>query len=248
MAILFDGASTQYLSIDSTPVTAAPFTIACWFYCDNDDDAQNLMWIGDKDSANNYFELMAAAHIAGNPVVIGITEGAGYVYEETTTGFAINAWHHACAVFVSSTSRYPYLDGGGAVEHTVDKSPAGSDRIRIAYRGDSSPNIPFSGRIAEAGLWNAALSANEVLQLANGMLPEQVRPGSLVSHWPMYSLTMLEDVVGGYDMTAVNTPTSAAHDMPIVTPRALVMPHVAAAPPAGNVPEMMRYYRNMRVA
>ena len=67
----------------------------------------------------------------------------------------------------------------------------------------------LTGRIAEVGIWNAALTAAEVASLADGMTCDKVRPQSLVFYAPL--VRDLIDVKGGLTITNNNTATVAAH-------------------------------------
>ena len=65
------------------------------------------------------------------------------------------------------------------------------------------------GRIAEVGLWNAALTASEIASLADGMTCDKVRPQSLVFYAPL--IRDLQDLRGGLSITNNNTATVANH-------------------------------------
>jgi hypothetical protein len=65
------------------------------------------------------------------------------------------------------------------------------------------------GQIAEVGIWNAALTADEIASLADGMTCDKVRPQSLVFYAPL--VRELQDVKGGLTITNNNTATVANH-------------------------------------
>ena len=62
---------------------------------------------------------------------------------------------------------------------------------------------------ADAGIWNAALTAAEIASLAKGMTCDKVRPQSLVFYAPL--VRDLVDVKGGLTITNNNTATVANH-------------------------------------
>jgi hypothetical protein len=70
-------------------------------------------------------------------------------------------------------------------------------------------NLFFAGRIAEAGVWNAALTDAEIASLADGMTCDKVRPQSLVFYAPL--VRDLIDAKGGLTITNNNTATVANH-------------------------------------
>lgn len=216
MARLFDDAATEYLEDDSAPVTAVPFTISAWFYSDDVAIAQGVVVISDKDVTAEKFELFIAGQVGGDPVR-AITQGGGGVgIASSTTGYSANTWHHGCAVFNSTTSRSAFIDGGSKGTNTNSVTPSGMDRISIGRRGDASPSNYFSGRIAEAAIWNVAISDAEVAVLATGVAPPFVRPNALIFYAPLYrgrSSTGGDDydIVGGLTLTDNNTVTVADH-------------------------------------
>ena len=67
----------------------------------------------------------------------------------------------------------------------------------------------MDGKIAEVGIWNAALTAEEIASLADGMTCDKVRPQSLVFYAPL--VRDLIDYKGGLAITNTNTATVADH-------------------------------------
>jgi len=80
--------------------------------------------------------------------------------------------------------------------------------------------------LAEAGLWDAALTDAEVAILGVGYSPLFVRPQSLVAYWPL--VRDAKDRVGGYDLTAGGGPVVAAHPR-IIYPSPQFVPRKIAA-------------------
>ncbi len=216
MARLFDDAATEYLELDSAPLTAYPFTMSCRFYSDDITANQTLCFIGDKDSETDFWRLAVLGAVGGDPIALqsndGTTERA-----DTSTGFSVNTWHHACGVAVSATDRSCFIDGGSEGTSTTSITPAGSDRISVGRGGKLTPNFYMSGRIAELGVWNVALSDAEVATLAKGFSPLFIQPHNLVAYWPLIRDDD-NDWIGGFDLTATNTPTIAVHPPLVVHP------------------------------
>lgn len=189
MARGLDGA-TQYLRIDPTPVLAAPLTMACWFYT-TDDTAYQMLMASNEDLAGRFdrFHLTAQGSVAGDPLGANTQDGASGGNALTSTGFSINTWHHACGVFAAANSRAVYLDGGGKGTDATNVVPTSLDRFSIGadWRsdGDGLPRFFLNGGVAEAAVWNVALTDAEVLILAAGYRPTFVRPDGLVAYWPL---------------------------------------------------------------
>lgn len=78
-------------------------------------------------------------------------------------------------------------------------------------RIQGAEGLYFSGDIAEAAIWSAALTAEEFAVLAAGASPLLVRPGALVNYWPIVGRHGPEiDLVGGNDLT-VNGAVASDH-------------------------------------
>ncbi|NBW18711.1 MAG: LamG domain-containing protein [Caulobacteraceae bacterium] len=210
MAYELNGTS-QYFNTTSAPVTAAPLTLAAWFYPNNATSNMVLVSIPDNAEVNsNRFFLYANGVAAGDPIETGAQGTGGLAIAATTTGFSANSWNHACGVFASTSSRTSYLNGGSAGTNTATVTPSGVDRVRMAARfNGGNPGLYLSGRLAEIGIWSAALNADEVASLADGITCDKVRPRSLVFYAPL--VRNLVDVKGGLTITNNNTATVANH-------------------------------------
>ena len=79
----------------------------------------------------------------------------------------------------------------------------------VGARTNTSVGLYFEGLIAECGIWNVALTADEIASLADGMTCDKVRPQSLVFYAPL--VRDLVDVRGGLTITNNNTATVADH-------------------------------------
>jgi hypothetical protein len=183
MARLWVVANTEYFTSDTTPVTAAPFTVAAWFYPADATNYKTICYIGDKDVADHYFLLQLGG--TGAVKVRATARGNVSQTATSTANYSASVWQHAAAVFASATSRTAYLDGVAGTENTVSQTPSGCDRIAIGGNRDSTPDDYFGGRIAELGIWNVALTAGEIQSLADGMSPLRVRRTSLVRYYPL---------------------------------------------------------------
>jgi hypothetical protein len=70
---------------------------------------------------------------------------------------------------------------------------------------DSTRN--FHGDLAELAAWDAVLTQNEISELASGVSPLSVRPGSLKNYVPL--VRGVEDVVYGSHSSTTGTTVSA---------------------------------------
>lgn len=220
MARLFDDGASEYLESSATPISATPVTLGAWVYTDDvNQDDQTAITIQDTASGANFLSL--TTRIGGPGLAVRAYSKQGEDSAYSSVGLTQDTWHHICAVFAATNSRIAYLDGGNSGSNAGVSTDTGFDTVAIGARRDSSPGEYWSGRIAEAAIWNVALTVNEVGILALGYSPLFVRPQSLVSYWSLIR-DEDQDRVGGYDMAAYNTPGIAPH-APVYYP---VSPHI----------------------
>jgi hypothetical protein len=244
MSRLFTSASSEYLTAASTPVTAVPLTMACWFRSSSATLFQGLMTVG-QAGANEAFRIAAAGNTAGDPIRI-VSVGSGTTrFADSSTGYSANVWAHACGVFTSTTSRAVYINGGSAGTNVQSSTPTGLNQVEIGRVDGTSPGSYMEGRIAEAGLWNVALDVNEIAALARGISPRSVRPGSLVGYWPIWGIHSPEIDLVPAGRTLTVTGTSKADHAPVQPfSRTLYVPttgEIAAAATSNG-----HYYRHIR--
>jgi hypothetical protein len=207
MAYNFNG-SNQWMTTASSPISAIPFTMACWFNSNSVAAGQSLVNLVNT-SNNHYYGLFASGDVANDPVQFFVFAG-GFAGALTTAGYSANTWHHACGVASSNTSRAVYLDGGNSATSTVNLS-ATPNQIRMGRFVNiaGSASLYMNGLIAEVGIWNAALTAAEIASLAKGMTCDKVRPQNLVFYAPL--VRDLIDQKDGLTITNNNSATAANH-------------------------------------
>jgi len=160
-------------------------------------------------SGTNGFLMMAAGATAGDPVRAGASAGASYAFASSSTGYSANTWTHACGVFTTTTSRTAYINGGSAASNTTSRSPTGVDTVIVGNnRTGGAWGSTATVIIAEVGIWNVALNADEIAALAKGFRPDQIRPQSLRFYTPL--VREIIDVRGGLALTTAGI-TVATH-------------------------------------
>jgi len=143
------------------------------------------MWIGDSAATVHMWAIDWASGAGLNPRVFIYASKGNFSSAQTTTNASQDTWHHLCGVFAASDDRTAYLDGGNKGTDATDLSPDYVDLTAIGAFKDNTPGEYCSGRIAEAAIWNVALTDAEVAILADGFSPLLVRPASLVAYWPL---------------------------------------------------------------
>jgi hypothetical protein len=213
MAYEFTAASSQYLSTTSAPVTAAPLTIAGWFYPTSTAATSTIAAIH-TNGGTHRFQLFFDPTAAGNRLSAFIVDSVGTdEASDATAGFGgitQNTWQHAAGVYSSTTNRTVYYNGAiGSIVGTQARSPSGVNEIGIGARYNTTLSSYANARFADIGIWNVALTAAEIASLAKGMTCDKVRPQSLVFYAPL--VRDLVDVKGGLTITNNNTATVANH-------------------------------------
>lgn len=210
MSILLDGTNDYLGRADTCGVTAYPFTFACWIKADTYSN-QTPMSFGDTDAAS--FERIYIRDPADNDVLI-YSLNAGTGEWQNTAQYTTGTWHHVCAVFAANNDRRIFIDGENkATTSDVLAISAALDNfcIGITHR-DNGYIHPFDGRIAEAAIWDVALSDANVLSLGNGATPSGIDSGNLVSYWSLFDDGV--DSTASNDLTAYNGASYDTGDHP----------------------------------
>jgi hypothetical protein len=92
----------------------------------------------------------------------------------------------------------------------------------------------MNGSLAEAVIWDAALTDAEALMLGRGLSPLLVRPDNIQSYAPLYGIASPEPDICGTPrvFTLTNAPTHGAHP-PLFMPQLPIIGNIvpAVAPP-----------------
>ena len=149
-----------------------------------------------------------------NGTTLGIAyasqNGGSQTAVSATTNYALNSWHHAAYTSTSALGTI-YLDGGGK-NTVVPVGGAGSfPGTTTPVTGGAAQLRFFDGRIAEFAMWTAVLTDAEILALAKGIPPSQIRRNSLVLYWPLWGVSSPEPDLGGNRNGTVTGATLADH-------------------------------------
>lgn len=235
MSRAFLAASSEYLSVSTTPLTVRPLTLACWFKADDVTTGNALFGIYDVDSFTDWYALEARGDVGGDPVRARISAGGSHDYAVTTTGFSANTWHHACGVFTSDTDTSAFIDGGSEGNNNPGLTATNLDAINIGRHGDSTPSNYANASICECAIWSVALTNAQVLMLSLGLSPLQVQPQNLVFYAPLIR-DEDRDVVQGRILSTGGTPTIDNHPRVFYPKHTGIISSTAAVPPAAGNP------------
>lgn len=186
--VSFDGTSNGTAVGSTTEITGPPATICAWFQDTTTASAHAIVTV--TDSAAGFTGLLQLVTQSPGKIAAGTYNGTTYDQALTTTTFTTNTWASACGVWTSATSRAAFLNGGGKGTNTTSITPSSIDILSVGYRASNTPALHLSGIIAEVGIWNVALSDDEVAMLGGlggggGMAPPCIRRDALVGYYPM---------------------------------------------------------------
>ena len=219
MARLFDDAQSEYLQIEQAVLSVVPLVLYARFNSDQEASGNFILQICDKDDEYKKFDIVHRHAAFGNTVIARVFNALdSWGYAETTSGFTVNTWHDACGIFVSSTDRRVFIDGGSKGTDTTDVTPTDLDRTCIGAERDSTPGGYMSGMIAEAAIWDLSIwpgaTASDKTDLFERILPSLAKgfsplfyPLGLVAYWPL--VRGINDKIGSYNLTASGTVVSA---------------------------------------
>jgi hypothetical protein len=153
-------------------------------------------------------------HFSDNYVYACVSNGglqAGYFIENIT------GWNHYAMVFDGSQSTNAtrlkfYVNSVSKTQLFLGTIPSSTsnDSANETFRigRNVRDNVWSTGDFAELGMWQSALSAQEVASLADGMTCDKIRPQSLVTYIPL--VRDIQDLARGMTLTNTNS-TVAAH-------------------------------------
>jgi len=199
MSYDFDGSNDRIDCTSSNLPSGYPLSYGGWFHANSAESDTNdiFMSIADKDNGTNQHRIVHTGAplkwVASSFDGSGGAKNSGGHTEPFSTG---GSWHHFLAVHASATSRILYLDGVADTEDTTSCSPTGLDRLTIGTTADSTPFGYLNGRAAQCGVWNIALTEDDAVSLAAGVLPPRVRGDALSCYLPLsgHSYDLIEGV------------------------------------------------------
>lgn len=220
MAYSFTAASSQnfYSTAYNNGInpTTHPLTMACWIYVESITTNQFYFTI-QNTAGNEEYRLGCQGNLAGDPIrfsIVGLVGGVATQYNTDINLPAANTWVHICGVASAANNRNLYVNGTAGTANTTSYTPSTINTLSIsgAITTTSSPGyINYaSGRVADAGIWNVALNADEITALSKGVSCSLIRPTALTFHAPLIS--NISDIRGGLTLsTSVSSPTVIQH-------------------------------------
>jgi len=177
----FDGQGTNRVSLGTFDVTCNAISIACWFKADNldtpgDDPRMISKAVG---GANDEHWFMISSGRTGDIKVLRFRlktdDGTtGELKADTSTGnIELDVWTHVAAVWDGAAMRL-YKNGVevGSLRKSGDAVATNpTAKVAIGNQPDGAEDRRFDGLIDEVLIFDRAMSAAQVQDLVNGVVP-----------------------------------------------------------------------------
>jgi len=219
VARLFDDASQELLYNLSAPVTGQPLTLAAWINPDDivSADSKVILSLADTVSENNRYII----YLSSDDLRFYAQNAAGSDQANYLNVLTADTWQHVAATD-NGTNIQIYHNGSAGTQDT-SRAPDSIDAVSIGGQKAASESRWHSGGIAEAAIWNVALTTDEIAVLAEGVSPLLVRPESLVAYWPL--LGNDRDWFGRYNMLSINGPSWTVGPPSVIDTRHRLWPY-----------------------
>lgn len=211
-----DGSTEWFAKASAfSEITDYPFTFAIWVKSDSQTVGQMAMFLGDVDVADVSYQIGLRGDHASDPAFV-LSRDSSAIWDHTTSAYTAGTWHHICCVFTNDTSRTIYIDGGNEATDANDTDyNSDVDTICIGRDNDSNPTKYFDGAVAEAGVWDIALSGAQVINLSTDKhAPGLVASGNLIAWWKLDEAAGANNAIdqqGSYELTQNGSPGATTH-------------------------------------
>jgi hypothetical protein len=178
----FIAANSEYIQSDLC-ITTVPLSLSAWFKPKNITADHSILgcYSSSGDLLLNAFYLVVPG--AGPNNFQAIVSGPGGFRVSSATPVSANIWQHGGGVFTSDSERLAYYNGVAGTVNTESFTPTGIIRTTSGAFLSLVSNIYATADVCELGIWNVALTANEMAALAAGATCNSIRPGSLLGYW-----------------------------------------------------------------
>lgn len=234
MAFSFSGNSvtpTNYITVTGAAAIWAqePFSVALWHRRTSDSAIEKIC--GNMDFSSEGWAAEFTTFGADGLQVFW--DGANRLIATAASTVAGGWTHWAFTVDTSHVLTY-YKNGASAGSNTYTAPATGNNNLIIGCTNTSSnvavasPNIVFG----EFAIWNAALTAAQIAELAGGAIPPMLSVAPVLympgdGHHGSW--------IGGLTLTQSGTVAYTADHPPVMRPSAQVIPFPSAgAPPAST--------------
>jgi hypothetical protein len=238
MARSFNGTSNRIDCTFKTPQNVtSTMSASCWVFLNSTAVRQDIFDVWNADASANK-EKWLLTFISGTLQFFISNDGFTAHGVNSTVAPSVGTWYNIVGTYNGSTAQKIYVTTAGGSTTTASANPGTSglfsttDGPRIGYDIEQGPvNSNFlNGSVADCGLWNVELTAQEVAGLATGARPSQIRTANVVGWWPLGGIQSPEPDLSGNAGNGTLTGTAPDFGPPLLqfTPR---LPQFLAPPP-----------------
>lgn len=189
-AYQFTGSGWVDFGVDtvSTQITNFPISVSYWVQTTASTSTECAVWMGKRGSDSQYLQTgLKKGNANAAYRNTDFDNAVAWKDNGTTATEADGAWHHIAAVYPDVTVRHVYVDGMLADSTTLTQEYfAGTNQAAIGNNNRrSSLTDPFDGLIDDVRIYDHALSAAEIIELASVQIPifSQVRASGPADDW-----------------------------------------------------------------
>lgn len=176
----FTGVNSKYLS-GAPPLTAPPFSLACWGWQDAIISSKNtLLYLGVSSTDSNFWQLYTDN---ASPPKAGIIMKDGSTFSGNLSALtaATGQWnHYGLEIPTPTTACTVRVNGTQSAGLSNNVTPSGINIFGIGCTVGSTKQQPWDGALGEVAGWNVLLTSAEWAALAKGIDPRLIRPSALV--------------------------------------------------------------------
>lgn len=174
-AYLFNGIDSRIDVADAASLRCRAITLSAWFYCTDISKTNQIIY---KGSMNAEGEAYSLTLFPDQPPASGVKINSGCITAEGWKGVGsknqidTSKWIHLAATFdgaVYKIYKNGVLDSSAEIAGLIDSCIGGG--LRFGYdhlRYFASTGDPFHGTIDDIGIWNRALTEQEITSLFTG--------------------------------------------------------------------------------
>ncbi len=172
-----------YLEYEKTPLLVDTFTVAFWYYWDqenNDTQWQSIFIFTKQAITNTHFYLTPCAwNTTGVSMVVGSKASANVWQSLNATSYHLqtNHWYHI-AVTVQGSTVSTYIDGELTATGTITATPVNVGAEKYYFGADPDLNkIPQTARFDDIKIFHQVLLGNQIKALFKGQpIPAPIGP------------------------------------------------------------------------
>lgn len=184
MSQAFVAASSQGITADEMPIntTDVPFSVSMWVNPTSLIESMVCFSANTGVTANSYVLIHT---VGGTKRIAAVRQGVASA--DSSNVISTGSWQHVVAVFSSTSAVAIYLDNTKTTASGAGL-PIGALSVMSlgCYWTGAALFNPWDGLIADARIWNFALSDSEVAQLyAGAPAKNAVQPGGLSGSWEL---------------------------------------------------------------